>query len=514
MPINYIPNDPSAASPAPSIRVQPRRPNRPFGRAGFTFSRQAPEGRFNPGTPQFLFWQCREGALAALEAWEAVAGNLTSWQGNRRRLALRQDSGEDLNAFYDRFSFSFFHQRIGGTTFFSGASTDVVAHEIGHGLLDAIRPDLWDAAFLEAGAFHEAFGDCIAVLTALHDRETRVKLLSATSTLRRKNFVESTAENLARGIRLLAPNHNAAEVRHAFNTFQFQLPETLPMDGGPGELINEVHSFGMLFSGCFYDLIAGIFASRSAATEGNLLAAVRTAGSLLMAGAASAVITPRFFQSVGRAMELADDRANGGANRPLIRRAFQGHNIMLGANALLAPKTVLAGRPPSLDRAASVGASTRRDLAARLGVSAGTRPAIRPVELSGRRFAQVVHTQRVALGSVDRRLRGVTMPAAMPVLVGASGGRAAVIGDIPEPVSTEQEVHAFVASLVKHGQIEFGGAAARGAAARAGAPSRRKKPMSAETHRVVSSGRARTLERVRFNCGCGIAGARGSDENR
>jgi Zn-dependent metalloprotease len=47
-----------------------------------------------------------------------------------------------------------------------GASTDVVAHEVGHGLLDSARPDS-STSILEVGAFHEAFGDCIAMLTAL-----------------------------------------------------------------------------------------------------------------------------------------------------------------------------------------------------------------------------------------------------------------------------------------------------------------------------------------------------------
>ena len=110
----------------------------------------------------------------------------------------------------------------------------------------------------------------------------------------------------------------------------------MPIDGGPGKLINEVHSFGMLFSGCFYDLIAGIFASQANEDRGQpARLRDRTAGALLVAGASTAVITPRFFQSVGRAMILADDQANGGANRELIRGAFQRHNIMLGANALL-----------------------------------------------------------------------------------------------------------------------------------------------------------------------------------
>src|SRR5947207_713189 len=135
MPINFIPNDPAAGASAPGMRDQAPRPNRPASRSGFTFSGAIPEGKFTPMTPQFLFWQCREAALAAVETWEASAGAHTKWQGNRKKLPVFQDVGEDLNAFYDRASFSFFHQAVGGTTFFSGASTDVVAHEVGHGLL-------------------------------------------------------------------------------------------------------------------------------------------------------------------------------------------------------------------------------------------------------------------------------------------------------------------------------------------------------------------------------------------
>ena len=210
------------------------------------------------------------------------------WQGNRKKLQLLQDAGVDVNAFYDRNSFAFFHRQIGDATFFSGASTDVVAHEIGHGLLDTIRPDPRDAPFLETGAFHEAFGDCIAVLTALNDQETRERLLAVTTTLRAKNFVESTAEDLSEGIRRLAPGHNAVRPRHAHNAFQFQIPETLPTNGGPGTLINEVHAFGMLFSGCFYDLIADIFAAQATRVGSQPADVAQAAGKLLVAGATGA----------------------------------------------------------------------------------------------------------------------------------------------------------------------------------------------------------------------------------
>ena len=503
MPINFIPNDPSAGSGAPGIRVQSRRPNRPATRADFTLSNPSPEGRFAPGTPGFLFWQCREGALAALEAWEGAAGVFRRWQRNRRRLLLLQDAGIDINAFYDRASFSFFHRTIAGTTFFSGASTDVVAHEIGHGLLDAMRPDLWDAPFLESGAFHEAFGDCVAVLTALNDRDTRRQLLAATTTLRRRNFLESTAENLSEGIRRLVPSHNAAEPRHAFNDFQFQIPETLPMNGGPGELINEVHSFGMLFSGCFYDLIAEILAAQTSRTEAALLASARTAGAILAGGASSAVVTPRFFQSVGRAMVLADESLNDGEHRDRIRSAFERHGIMLGANALLAPSTVLEGAAPAVGRRARLGDVTRKDLTERLGVGARGRLTVDAAELSGRRFARVVHTRPVELGPVDRRLRGVTIAMPMTVMVGASGERAAVMGQLPDVTSTEREVHAFVGSLLEHAQIEL---ASPGSAAAARSISRGRDTaadrVSRVTHRIESTGGKKALVRVRFHCPC------------
>lgn len=496
MPINFIPNDPSAGAAAPAMRAQAPHANRPATRASFTFSNTFNEARFAPGTPGFLYWQCREAALAALDAWELVAGSLARWQGNRRRLRLRQDAGIDLNAYYDRSSFSFFHRAIGGTTYFSGASTDVVAHEIGHGLLDAIRPDLWDAPYMETGAFHEAFGDCMAVLTGLMDRDSRTKVLAVTTTLKKKNFLESTAENLSEAIRRLDSSHNAAEPRHAYNNFQFQIPETLPLDGGPGELIDEVHSFGMLFSGCFYDLIAAIYGAQTRKTEASLLTAAKTAGALLVKGASTAVITPRFFQSVGRAMVLGDEEQNAGENRDRIRAAFERHGIMLGANALLAPITVLEGAAPRLGRKVSLAPATRKDLRTRIGVRPATRTTIDGTELLGRRLARIVHAHPVSLGVIDSRLRGVTVAAPIPAIVGESGGRPAVMGSMPEALSIEREAQSFVASLLEHGQIELG--TRRGALAVRSVAA----PAARPTHRVTSEGGKKILVRQRFQCGC------------
>jgi Fungalysin metallopeptidase (M36) len=493
MSINFIPNDPAAGSTGPAIRVKNPRPNRPASKSGFTFTGASPEGTAAPVTPQFLFWQCREAALAAVEAWEASAGAHTKWQGNRKKLPLRQDTGEDLNAFYDRASFSFFHQAVGGTTFFSGASTDVVAHETGHGLLDSVRPEFFDVNFLEVGAFHEAFGDCIAILTALGDQETRQKLLAVTTDLRKRNFVESTAEELSKGIGKLIPGHNAAEPRHAFNTFKFQLPTSLPDNGGPGVLINEVHSFGMIFTGCFWDLIANLFGASTSKTEAALLTAAQLAGEILIAGGKAAVVTPRFLQSVGRGMMLADQSLHGGANQDHIRDAFKRHDILVGTSVTLVPSMALAGNAP---KGASLGAATRRDLVKRLDGGRGAKLRVGAMNVFGTRVVNVVHTRDVPLGGLDDRLKGVVAVAHEQVLVGGSGGRAAIMGALPHAEDTDAEVKSFVESLLKHGRIELGGKS-------------KKKGLVASvnrggdtTHAIKTEGGKKVLRRIRFRCEC------------
>lgn len=498
--IAYIPNDPLAGAKAPPLRKKAKRKNRPASRASFSLPAAPPENAFEPGTPEFLFWQCRDASLAALGAWESFAGPHLSWQGNRKKIQLIPDAGDDLNAFYDRASVSFFRHDIGAKTYFSGNSTDVVAHEVGHGLLDAIRPDLWDATFLETGAFHEAFGDCIALLTALNDATTRRKLLDNGS-LRKRNFVEATAEELSEGIKRIAPNHNAAVPRRALNKFQYQLPSSLPFDGPPGTLINEVHSFGMVFSGCIWDLVAEIFASTSGSSA-DLRKAAKTAGKLLVEGSKAAPLSARFFQSVGRSMVLADETLNAGANHEHITRAFQKHGVLLGSNAMLAPTIALAGSAPTRG---SLDASTKKDLLKRLGADRSVRVSTASFDLFGKPVTRAVLHKEVDLSGMHRALKDVVAQVDVPVLVGDSGARAALVGPLPEPVATEEEVHTFVRSLLEQGQIEWPTARVASATRRAANSNGRsngaaKLARSQTTHTIATVKGTKVLKRVRFHC--------------
>jgi hypothetical protein len=505
MPINFIPNDPMAQN-GPPMRTQNPRPDRPATQTGFNLHGEVPEAVLAVGTAGFLFWQCREAALAALSAWEAADGALAQWARatpNPRRLDLLQDEGVDLNAFYDGQSVAFFHHVSGTKTTFSGASTDVVAHEVGHGLLDAIRPDLWDSTFIEPNAFHEAFGDCIALLTALSDPASRVALLAVSPDLGTANFVEATAEDLSDGVRrALGSSHAAAAPRHALNDYQWQLPTLLPASGPPAVLSSEIHSFGRVFSGCFYDVIRRIFASLPAPSEASLLTAAQTAAKLLVEGARNAPEMPRFFRAVGRAMDQADQALNGGANHAAIRDAFAGHSIALGSSAMLAPSAGLAGRAPNLEAApaaAILAPASREDLRRRMGAAPGERLAVGVREIGGERVAEARHQREVPLGDVDPRLAGVVALASESVLVGAAGTRAAVLGALPEANTTADEVHAFVATLVRNEAIALDGAG-RAAVSRRRAVATGRPPIP-PTHTVRTRGGRKVLTRIRFVCG-------------
>ncbi|MET0516901.1 MAG: hypothetical protein ABW047_16425 [Nitrospiraceae bacterium] len=499
MAITFIQNDPLDLSPLAPRRKRPR-PDPPMLRARFSYAAGIPEGHYAQDTPEFLFWQCREAALAALETWALVAQPLSHWANGVDSLTLHHDRGQGLNASYDRADLSFFRWRTGPKTTVSGASTDAVAHEVGHALLDAIRPDLWGSAYTEVAAFHEAFGDCLALLVGWCDAPTRQALLRNGSSLRQPNFLESLTEDVADGIRREhGTGHSSSLPRRALNTLQWEFPVNLPAMGSPAELTSEPHSFSRVFTGCFYDTVCNLFDADSSHGAPGLRRAAHTAGTLLIAAAKTAPEDMRFFQAVGRAMILTDTDLHGGAHHQAIRDAFAGHNVLLGSSAMLAPTAALAGIPPRFTRGsrrATLAKTTQRDLLKRIhGLAEGILPAIR-LEVGGKTVAKAVHQRPVRLDTLDKRLKKVVAMASESVLVGMSGRRAAVLGRLPEEKATQDEATTFVRTLLTHKSITLTKPKARTKKGRRVAR-KTQSPLPAATHRV----KERVLIRTQFFCG-------------
>jgi len=494
MPIRFVPNDPLALAMLP-VREQAPRPAPGGAQAGFSFADGKAEDLYALDSGEFRFWQCREAALATLEAWGALAPPPAVWQNGQRLLPLRDDGGIGLNAFYDRSAVAFLGWETPTRKTYPASSTDAVAHEVGHALLDALRPELWDSVYTETAAFHEAFADCMALLVGLFDAPSREALVQGNA-LRIENFLEALAEDVAEGVRLEhGVNDPHAQPRRALNTLQWEIPVNLPPLGPPATLTSETHSFSRVFTGCFYDTICNIFAAQPNQDEQGLLDAAQIAGRLLIAGAQAAPEVARFFQAVGRAMILADDTASGAAHHAAIRDAFALHNIAIGSTVMLAPTSALDGAAPSVDAAngtASLPATVHRDLRERLGARRATL-SVRSHDLSGRLVAKVLHHRNIALGALDRRLKGVVVPAVESVLVGASAARAAVLGHIPDARTTSDEVQHFVGTLLGHGAVAF-------QTAKRTARSKVADSAMLPTHAVQARGGKRVLRRIRFSC--------------
>lgn len=507
--ITFIPNDPLAKK-APAARRIKARSKRLAGRADFTFPGEVAEAEYNSGTPEFLFWQCREAALMALDVWEKIDGNLKAWgSSSPKKLVLTPNAGVQLNAGYTQAGLDFYEFTTGAKTTFSGASTDVVSHEAGHAFLDCLRPDLWTTSFPETNAFHEAFGDCMAILTALSDKQTRESLLKTTADLSKNNFVATLMEDLADGTkRQYGADFDASAPRNALNRFKWQLPTTLPTSGKPSVLTSEVHSFGRVFAGCFYDTIRNVFSAQAKKDQATLWQAAQTAGTILTTAAREAPEAPRFFQAVGRAMILADQKINKGANRTAITDAFNRHAIALGSAAMLAPRSSLAGAAPKMGMKKGAGiltASTRDDLKRRIGAPPTARMSVTTRSIGDQQVAEATHHREVSLGSLSKDLRGVVVFAAEPILVGASGKRAAMLSAMPDENVTTDEVHTFVQTLLENDRIAFGGdspagPAVRGvrAAGRMATPAKSRRPLP--THVIRERGNQKVLQRIRFIC--------------
>jgi hypothetical protein len=86
------------------------------------------------------------------------------------------------------------------------------------------------------------------------------------------------------------------------------------------------------------------------------------------------------------------------------------------------------------------------------------------------------------------------------IRVGQSGKMAAVMGSLPQPDRTIDEVEHFVETLLKMGRIDYGGRAPKTKMALASSRSKPREP-SLTTHEIKTVGGKKVLQRVRFICG-------------
>lgn len=273
-----------------------------------------------------------------VEVFEKELGKPIKWSFNRQKIRLVPDGGEMLNAYYKPYdgTLNFFHAKDPKTktTLFSGDSGEVTAHETGHAILDALRPGYLQAYGYETRAFHEAFGDVVAIIMSLRDERTLDKVVEQTQgDLSKPNVVAAVGEHIGRAI-----NNTAGEnvtggdwVRNAINKFKWAKPSSLPENGGPDQLGREEHSLSRLWSGAVYDVLRNIV-SRNIAAGQAPKDALRAAGDELLKINVNLFKTAPMgdftFKDMAQACIKADKTYNAGKNVALLTTVFTNRKII------------------------------------------------------------------------------------------------------------------------------------------------------------------------------------------
>jgi hypothetical protein len=329
-----------------------------------------PPAVYAPGTLNFRFYATAAALRRTADFWSTIVPAGTKWEVGAT-LPVHLDDGVDLNAFYTRGDFQeppglhFFHDKVGARTYFSSESPDVCCHEMGHAVLDSIRPQLFDAQTIEAAAFHESFGDMSAMLSALQVPSFRQEVLLETGgTLNRASRLSRLAEQLGSAIRIQHPDEVDPDcLRNAVNSFFYRDPQTLPPSAPASALSSEPHSFSRVFTGAFLDALAGIVKLQSKNPQADdLEKASQDAARLLVAGVLTASVVPDFYSQVAAHMIAASQTAPfNGKYKDVLKSAFVRRGILsLQAVAAMSGMKVQAVQKAAMAQRAAMTASGGR----------------------------------------------------------------------------------------------------------------------------------------------------------
>lgn len=268
----------------------------------------------------------------------AVETPMNGWAASSN-LPIIPRAGVMFNAYYNRESISLFYGTDGyGNTIYTADSPKIVCHELGHAILDYYRPDLFNAINLEVWAFHEAFGDLIAMLSVmLHDEVLTYCLKQTSETLSGSNIICNVGEQLAAALFSLHMTDNKFWLRTGFNKYFYTSPEKLPQQGTNDMIVAEPHSFSRIMFGAFYDILVLMF--QNYIMQGfETLFALRKARETLGRYALKAILTmpttAQFYEGFARTL-LQVDFNEGNPFQTQIYDVFISRRILTGQLKLL-----------------------------------------------------------------------------------------------------------------------------------------------------------------------------------
>lgn len=315
-------------------------------RDSFALAQADAQGNYRPevGTPQFDQVNAHGVVAGILLTYERYTGKSIPWSFPGR-MEVRPHAGEGKTAYYSRWdqsvNFCQWDSPSLGKTVKTAESFDVASHEAGHAILDGLRPGLLSGR--ESKAFHEAFGDCSALMHALQYDSNLERILAENGgDFSKPSLITRLAEEFGSAYNKEDDNPNNDDrpyYRSALNDFKYQPIDSLPSDSYPPTqpeevLTSEPHSFSRIWSGAFYQMLGSIY-QQEAGKEASL-EALKTAREALstMWGRSLDLLPSRNlkFPQVAEAM-LKE------------ARAYEGGRYAEAISGVLADRQLLASSP-------------------------------------------------------------------------------------------------------------------------------------------------------------------------
>lgn len=133
-----------------------------------------------------------------------LLGRQLKWAFDSPQLFIVPRAGNMPNAFYNRDTYSlefFFFPSINhGRMIYSGLSREIVGHEAGHAIIDAIAPDLMDAFTPDSLALHEGLADMVALFLSFSSTNlVKFVLNHSDGSIRKQSHFTNLAEEFAQG---------------------------------------------------------------------------------------------------------------------------------------------------------------------------------------------------------------------------------------------------------------------------------------------------------------------------
>ncbi len=169
------------------------------------------------------------------------------WQWGDGPIRIFPRIKEEANAYYMRgrklIGFGYFKSVKNLSVIYTCRSYDVVSHELGHAILDALKPSLWASSHPQTGGLHESFGDLLALFTLLAQLDMcEAVIAESKGDLHNRTFFTIIGEQMGQNI-----YRNVIGLRNIDNNVTLD------------NTSNEVHAISLVFTGAMYNILSDMF---------------------------------------------------------------------------------------------------------------------------------------------------------------------------------------------------------------------------------------------------------------